>query len=63
MPNSVEMKRACAMAFPFATLLYAAALVQLGSIGLYPAPDATGFHLQAAFRQKFGDVLIGERIS
>jgi len=40
-----------------------AALVQLGCIGLHPAPDASRVHGNAAFRQKLRHVLVGERIS
>jgi hypothetical protein len=32
-------------------------------IALHPAPDATGVHGNAAFRQKLRDVFVGERIS
>src|SRR6516162_11775169 len=39
------------------------AFVQLGSISLYPAPDATGVYGNAAFGQKLGNVLVRERIS
>jgi hypothetical protein len=39
------------------------ALVQLGCMGLHPAPDASRVHGNAAFRQKLRYVLVGERIS
>src|SRR5258708_7406875 len=39
-----------------------AAFVQLGCIGLHPAPNAAGIHLDTTFGQQFGDVLVGERI-
>src|SRR5580704_11611090 len=39
-----------------------AAFVQLRCIGLHPAPNATGVHLDATFGHQFGDVLVGERI-
>jgi hypothetical protein len=40
-----------------------AAFVQPGSIGLHPAPDAGGMNGDAAFRQKFGNVFVSQRIS
>jgi hypothetical protein len=40
-----------------------AAFVQLGRMGLHPAPDAGGMNGDAAFRQKFGNVFVGRRIS
>ena len=40
----------------------AAAFVQLGGIGLHPAPNAAGIHLDTAFRQQLGDVLVRQRI-
>ena len=43
--------------------MWPAALIQLRRIRLYPAPDATGIHGNAAFQQKFGDVLVRERVS
>jgi hypothetical protein len=39
-----------------------AAFVQLGCIGLHPAPNAAGIHPDTTFGQQFGDVLVGERI-
>jgi hypothetical protein len=39
-----------------------AAFVQLVCIGLHPAPNATGIHLDTTFGQQFGDVLVGERL-
>jgi hypothetical protein len=39
-----------------------AAFVQLGCIGMYPAPNAAGIHLDTTFSHHFGDVLVGERI-
>src|SRR5260370_11995885 len=39
-----------------------AAFVQFGCIGLHPAPNAAGIHLDTTFGQQFGDVLVGERI-
>src|SRR5215469_10247971 len=39
-----------------------AASVQLRSIGLDPAPDATGIHLDTALGQELRDVLVGQRI-
>jgi hypothetical protein len=39
-----------------------AAFVQLGCIGLHPAPNTAGIHLDAAFGHQLGDVLVGERI-
>jgi hypothetical protein len=43
--------------------MWAAAFVQLGCVGLHPAPDATGVHFHAAFLKKFSDVLVGEGIA
>src|SRR5262249_23582 len=40
----------------------AAAFVQLRSIGLDPAPDATGIHLDAALGQELRDVLVRQWI-
>ena len=40
-----------------------AAFVQLGSIGLHPAPNASGINGDATLRQKFGDVFVGQGIS
>ena len=42
--------------------IWAAALVQLRCIGLHPAPDATGVHLDAAFRQKFSDMFVSQGV-
>ena len=39
-----------------------AAFVQLRCIGLHPAPNAAGIHLDTTFGQQLGDVLLGERI-
>src|SRR5260370_728141 len=39
-----------------------AAFVHLGCIGLHPAPNAAGIHLDTTFGHQLGDVLIGERI-
>src|SRR5260370_242061 len=39
-----------------------AAFVQLGCIGLHPAPNAAGIHLDTTFGHQFGDALVGERI-
>ena len=41
----------------------AAAFVQLGRVRLYPPPDAAGVNFDPAFRQEFGDVLVGNRVS
>jgi hypothetical protein len=49
----------CAVAFVGALQMRPAALVQLGCIGLHPAPDAAGIHLNAAFRQEFRDMFVG----
>src|SRR5215831_16868234 len=43
--------------------MLAATLVQLGCIGLRPAPDATGVHFNAPLRQQLGNVFVGEGIS
>src|SRR5438270_189141 len=40
-----------------------AAPIQLGRIGLHPAPNAAGVHLNTAFGQKFGDVSVSQRIA
>lgn len=40
-----------------------AALIQLRTIDLHPAPDATGVNRHAAVRQEFGHVLVGQGIS
>jgi hypothetical protein len=40
-----------------------AALIYLRCIGLHPAPDATGVKGNASFQQKFGDVLVGQRVA
>ena len=39
-----------------------AAFVELGRIGLHPAPNAAGIHLDTPFGHPLGDVLVGERI-
>jgi len=39
-----------------------AAFVQFGCVCLHPAPNTTGIHLDTAFGQQLGDVLLGERI-
>jgi hypothetical protein len=38
-----------------------AAFLQFRCIGLYPAPNATGIHLNPAFGHQFADVLVRER--
>ena len=43
--------------------MWPAAFVQFGCVGLDPAPDTTWIYDHAAFCQKLGNVLIGERIS
>jgi hypothetical protein len=40
-----------------------AAFVQLGRISLHRAPDAGGMDGDAAFHEKFGNVLVGQGIS
>src|SRR5258708_38633553 len=40
-----------------------AAFVQLRRIGLHPAPNAAGIHLDTPFGYQFGDALVGERIT
>jgi hypothetical protein len=52
-----------AVAFVGGLQMWPAAFVQFGSVGLDPAPDTTGIHGHTAFRQKFGNVLVGEGIS
>jgi hypothetical protein len=39
-----------------------AAFVQVGCIGLHPAPNTAGIHLDTTFGHQLGDVLVGERI-
>src|SRR5712664_3455091 len=39
-----------------------AAFVQLRCIGLHPAPNAAGIHLDTPFGHQFGDVLVRQRI-
>jgi hypothetical protein len=38
------------------------AFVQLGHIGLHPAPNAAGIHLDTTFGHQLGDVQVGKRI-
>jgi hypothetical protein len=40
----------------------AAAIVQLGRIGLHPAPNTARVHFDTKFGRQLGDVLVGERI-
>src|SRR5258708_23344953 len=77
MPNSSAMKCAWPTASPLASHLtlpfriialvrglqmWPAPLIQLRRIGLDPAPNAAGIHLDAALRQNLGDVFVGQRI-
>src|SRR5712664_3787361 len=39
-----------------------AAFVQLRCIGLHPAPNPAGIHLDTTFGHQFADVFVGERI-
>src|SRR5215813_11011158 len=49
-----------AVAFVRRLQMWAAAFVELGCVGLHPAPDAPGIRLHAAFRQEFSDVFVGD---
>jgi hypothetical protein len=51
-----------AVAFVGGLQMWAAMLVQLRCLGLHPAPDATGIHFDAAFRQKFRDMFVSQGI-
>jgi hypothetical protein len=42
--------------------MWRAAFVRLERIGLHPAPNATGIHLNTTLGHQFADVLVGERI-
>ena len=47
--------------WPFGCHVHGYALIQLGSVGLHPAPDTAGVHLNPAFHHQLADVFVGKR--